>query len=443
MDFNKLKDAALNKGITDIEIYQVKVDGSAVSTFNGEVDDNNCYSKNELYVRGVYNNHITSMYVEHDSDGEIDFIVDSLISNAGVTESDNPYFIYEGDKEYPTLPKSDNDYSEYSQADMIKICQNIEDFLKSKSDLITNTEASIEVESKTVSIINTSGLNVTRTSEDLVLYTSCVVSKEDDVKNGYYFDHLNSLKNIDYNKIYEDALKRPLDSLGAKSIKSANYPVVFENKAFASLISCFLSMFSGDAVVKKLSLLEGKVGQKVFGDNIVIEDLPLCPDSFNKYTFDDEGVCAKDTVVVENGVLKTFLNNLSTAKMLNTNSTGNGFKSPNGNISVAPTNLCIKSNDVSFDEMIKDIKEGVLITNMMGQHAGVNTVSGAFNLQSSGFMIENGKISKPVTLIIVSGNIVDVLNNVKCISSDFKLSGRIGTGSAYISSLAVSGKEKE
>ena len=89
--------------------------------------------------------------------------------------------------------------------------------------------------------------------------------------------------------------------------------------------------------------------------------------------------------------------------------------------------------------MIKDIKEGVFITSMMGQHAGVNPVSGAFNLQSSGFMIEDGKITKPVTLIIVSGNIVDVLNNVNCISYDFKNFGRIGTGSAFINSLAISG----
>ncbi len=441
MDFNKLKEEAKAFGITELEVYQVTGDGSVVSTFNTEVDDNSCYYNDELYIRGVYNGHITSLYVEHDDDSEIEFIIKSLKNNASVTESNDPYFIYEGDKEYPVLPEKENDIDEFSQADRIKICQDIEAFLKSKSEYVTNTEATIETGSQLTTIKNTSGLDVKCKKTSLFLYVSVVVSKDGDVKNGNYYDHLNSLNDIDYDKIYEKALKRTLDSIGAKSITSSHYPVVFENGAFASLFSCFWSMFSGENVVKKLSLLEGKLGQKLFGDNIVIEDLPLCEKSFNQYAFDDEGVSAKNTTVVLNGVLKSYLHNLSTAKMLNTKSTGNGFKTGSGSVSVGPTNLCLKSSDTSFDDMVKDIKEGVFITNLMGQHAGVNTVSGAFNLQSSGFMIENGKITKPVTLIIVSGNIVDVLNNVKCISSDFKVFGHIGTGSAYISSLAVSGNE--
>jgi len=78
---------------------------------------------------------------------------------------------------------------------------------------------------------------------------------------------------------------------------------------------------------------------------------------------------------------------------------------------------------------------------MMGQHAGVNAVSGAFNLQASGYRIENGKIAAPVTLIVVSGNILDVMNNVTEIASDFEVSGPIACGSVRIASLSVSGKE--
>lgn len=441
MDFNKLKEEAKAAGIKEIEVYQVKGEGSDISTFNQEVDDNICFSTNELYIRGVYNNHISSLYVEHDDDSEIEFIVNTLKNNASVTESNNPYFIYAGDEKYPTIMDEKNDFNEYSQADKIKLCKDIEAFLKSKSEFVTNTSASISISENVTSIKNTSGLDVSRKSEDLSVYISAVISKDGDVKNGGYYEHLKSLKDLDYNEIYNRAVKRPLDSIGAKSIKSGQYPVVFENHAFAILLSCFWSMFSGDDVVKKLSLLEGKLGQKVFGDNIVIEDLPLCDKSFNKFTFDDEGVSAKDTVLVENGVLKNYLNNLSTAKLLNSTSTGNGFKDGSGNVSVGPTNLCLKSSDVSFDDMINDIKEGVFITDMMGQHAGVNPVSGAFNLQASGFMIENGKIARPVTLIIVSGNIVDVLNNVNCIASDFKVFGQIGSGSTYINKLAISGNE--
>lgn len=438
MDFTTLKNEALKKGITEIEVYKVISSGQSLSLFNGSVDDNVSFEKKEVYIRGVYNNHISSLYVENDDETQIPYIIDTIKNNASITQSSDPYFIYEGDKEYPLYNEEKDLYM--SLANMESISKKIEEFLKEKSSLVTNVSVFLDYEKEEVSIENSNSLSVKRQKEVLALYVSCVVSDGNDTKNGSYFTFLDSKERVDFNKIYEFALKRPLDSLGAKTIESKKYPVVFENKMFSSLMSCFMSMFSGEAVIKKMSLLEGMLEKNVFGCNITIKDLPLCEKSYNKYTFDDEGVSAKDTLVVENGCLKTYLHNLTTAKMLDAKSTGNGFKNASGNVSVMPTNLCFNYDDISFNDMIKDIKEGVFITSMMGQHAGVNQVTGSFNLQSSGFMIENGKITYPVTLIIVSGNIKEVLNNVVCMSNDFEVKGKIGCGSVYIKSLQVSGK---
>ncbi len=438
MDFITLKNEAFKNGITEIEVYKIKSFGQSLSLFDGHLDDNISFEKKEVYIRGVYNNYISSLYVENDDEEQISYIIDTIKNNASITESNDPYFIYKGDNDYP-ICKEDKDLY-ISLADMESTAKKIEKFLKEKSSLVTNVTISLDYEKEEVSIENSNSLNVKREKEVLALYVSCVVSNGNDTKNGSYFTFLDSKDYIDYAKIYEFALKRTLDSLGAESIESKKYPVVFENKMFSSLMTCFLPMFCGDAVIKKMSLLEGKVGCDVFGSNITINDLPLCNKSYNKYTFDDEGVSAKDTLVVENGILKTYLHNLTTAKMLNSKSTGNGFKNSSGNISVMPTNLCFNYDNISFNDMIKDIKEGVFITSMMGQHAGVNSVTGSFNLQSSGFMIENGKITRPVTLIIVSGNIKEVLNDVVCMSNDFEVKGKIGCGSVYIKSLQVSGK---
>lgn len=440
MDFKKFESICLAKGITEAEIYHIVCEGSEVSTFNGNADQNTVYYKDEMFVRGVYNNHIVSLYVEKDTDDEIEKIVDRIIANAGAIESTDPYIIYGGSKSYPELPVETHDYANYSQGDKLALCRKMEEFVKSKSEFVTDTEAGITVENETVTIENSKGLSVSRKDIGAVVYCEGVTKKDGDVKQGYYMDYVNNFTDINYDKLYEFAVRRPLASIGAGSMPSGNYPVVFENKMFASLLSCFLSMFSGDAVTKKLSLLGDKLGQKVFGDNITLTDEPLRAESHNKVSFDDEGVAASDTVVVENGVLKTFLHNLKTAKMLNAESTGNGFKEGAGDIGVRPTNLCLTGGDKSFDELIAPIEDGVLITSMMGQHAGVNAVSGAFNLQSSGFRIKNGKVAEPVTLIVVSGNIVDLLKEVEGVASDFEVNRHIGCGSVLVKGLNISGK---
>ncbi len=440
MNFQKLKALCDKKGITEIEVYNVRSVGASIRTFNLTIDQNIITSSNKILVRGVYNNHIASLNVEKDTEDELEFIVDKLIQNASVIESEDPYFIYGGSDFYETIDEVDVDFDSYTQADKIELCKKMETYLKENCEFVTTTQAFIASEEEIVTIENSKGLSVRRESKDAVIGCVAVIKKDNDVKQGYFMDHVTKLSEIDYDKLYAKAIKRPLDSIGAKSIPSGSYPVVFENTTACSLLSCFTSMFCGDVVVKKLSLLEGKINQKVFGDNITIIDNPLHKDSHARYTFDDEGVATKEKVLVDGGVLKSYLTDLKAAKMLDVNPTGNGFKDSNGGITVSPCNMYLKNDDVTFDDMIKDIENGLLITGLMGQHAGVNSVSGAFNLQASGFKIENGKVSSPVTLIIVSGNILDLLNNVKCISNDFEFAGKVGTGSIFVSNLSVSGK---
>lgn len=440
MDFKKLEQACRREGITEVELYRVVSEDASVSTFNGEVDQNLIYESNELYVRGVYGGHIASLYVERDEDDEVEEIVRRLKENAGIIESDDPYFIYGGSDSYPTLPEESHDFENYTQGDRLALSRKMEAYVREKCEFITMTSAGVEVETSTVSIENSNGLSVSRTETAAVVYCQGVIVKDGDTRTGYYFDYVKNLADIDYEELHEYVVARPLSAIGAKSVPSAAYPVVFENRQFASLLSCFLSLFSGESAVKKLCLLGDKLGEKVFGDNITLVDDPLLAESFHKTTFDDEGVAAFKKTVVEKGVLKTFLHSLKTAKMLGAEPTGNGFKGGSGGIGVRPTNLCLAGGDRSLDEMIAGIENGILITGMMGQHAGVNAVSGAFNLQASGYRIVDGKVADPVTLIVVSGNILDLLNNVVEIASDFDSFGSVACGSVYVRSLSVSGQ---
>ena len=316
MDFKKFESVCKKHGITECDVYTVETTGSSVSTFCGQTDKNVTFSTHETYVRGVKDGQIASIYVEKDDESEYENIAARLAKMASCLESEEPYFFFEGSKKYPEIKKASHDYAEFSQGDKLDLCRKMENYVKEKCPYVIMTEGEIDVETRKVTIENTSGLHVVKEGNEAVVVCVAVLSKDGDTRQGFYFDFVDNFADVDYDKLYREAVERPLSMIGAKSCESKGYPVVFENKAFASLLGCFLSMFSGEMVVKKLCLLGGKLGSKVFGDNITLTDNPLLEKSPYSTPFDDEGVATSEKNVVENGVLKTYLHSLKTFYIL-------------------------------------------------------------------------------------------------------------------------------
>ena len=132
-----------------------------------------------------------------------------------------------------------------------------------------------------------------------------------------------------------------------------------------------------------------------------------------------------------------FLHNLKTAQAFNIQPTGNGTLGGN----IGPNNFHIANGDTSPSEAIKGIKEGLLIKDLQGLHAGLNPISGDFSAQSSGFLIKDGKIDRPVTLIVVSGNFLKMLNEVGCVCNDLEFGyDGFGSPSVLFNGLPISGK---
>ena len=164
--------------------------------------------------------------------------------------------------------------------------------------------------------------------------------------------------------------------------------------------------------------------------------------AMDKLFFDDEGVPCKTKLVVENGVFNGFLHNLKTANFFKTEPTGNGFKlGVAGAVSTRPTNLFIKEGNKTKDEIIATVEDGLYITDVQGLHAGLNPVSGDFSAQASGFRIEQGKITYPVSLIVVSGNFLKLLQDVVIVGNDEFISyNGVSAPSIKVRELSISGK---
>jgi PmbA protein len=239
-----------------------------------------------------------------------------------------------------------------------------------------------------------------------------------------------------------EAAKASVSALGAGPCTSGTYPVVLRNSAVTSILGVLTGAFYAENVQKGLSPLKEKLNTTIFGENITLIDDPFLKEGLSQSTFDDEGVATEVTTLVQNGELVSYLYNLKSAKKDNVESTGNGFKAGiSAKVGTASTNMYIKPEENDFESLLEGIESGVYITEVSGTHAGINGINGDFSLQSQGFLIEDGKLTDPVRLITIGGNLFDMLSKVEKIGNDLKFD-YTGTGapSIKIKELAVSGK---
>lgn len=426
----------LSKGITDLEIFAVQSQSLKLSVYQGKLDQHVQSNVESVTIRGIYDNKLSTVRFENLSDQNADIMLNQLIENAKALTVTEPAIIYEGSKEYPVVKYELFDFSAIDVTKKIQLLLDLEKkILENKQTSQVQTSLYQEVDTKTT-LVNSKGLNLTRRNRFAYAYAIAIFGKDDDIVTSYDVKLAKSFDEFDANEMAETTVQKGIQKLGGKSIPSGEYPVVFSNEMFSDMIEVFSSIFSGEAAYRKLTQLKDKVNQQIAGKDINIIDDPLSDLAYFKNPFDDEGVACKKRYVVENGVFKGFNHNLKTAKIFNEEPTGNGF---GGGIS--STNLYLEPTKISFDQMIEPIKNGVYITSLIGLHAGVKTVSGAFNLQASGMMIENGKLTKAVKMIVVSGNFFEMLNKVSGIASDLKFNtSGTGSPSVFIESLVIGGE---
>lgn len=442
MDFLTLQKKASLLGIEEIEMYSQKRTGLDLDFFDGEMDSNTTKMIDVVCVRGVYNHHIATVYTEKNTDAAIDLVLNSIIKNATLISKDEPYFIYEGDEKYPVVEEPEMDFDKGSTSIKIQLCQKLDAMIKEKCPYVYKTECSFSEDSYENTLQNSKGLNLTKTGKKAFLVCQLVAKKGDDVKTNYDYLQIKNMKDIDLEKFADKLIADTIDQFGAEPVSSKEYDVVLDKSAVRSLLQVYSSVFCADNVLKKVSFLEGKIGEKIFGDNVTIYDDPLNELALNRDTFDDEGVATKTKVVVENGVLKAYLNNLSTAKMMNQEPTGNGYKaSISSPVGVSISNFYLRPGKATLTEMFEYVKNGLYITSLSGLHAGVNQISGNYSLQASGFQIIDGKKADPVTLIILSSSFQDTMNKIAMIGNDFEFRGSVGASSIVVKNLSVSGKE--
>ncbi|HYP14609.1 MAG TPA: metallopeptidase TldD-related protein, partial [Bryobacteraceae bacterium] len=234
------------------------------------------------------------------------------------------------------------------------------------------------------------------------------------------------------------AAQRALRRLGARKVPTQKVPVIFDQRTARSLVDNIFDAVSGDSVYRGESFLAGKLGEQIGAPNLRIIDDGTLPGLFGTSPFDDEGVPSRRTVVIEGGVLQSYLLNSYTARKLGMKTTGNASRGLTGNASVGHGNLYLDVGSTAPEDMIKSVKNGLYVTELIG--FGVNIVTGDYSRGAAGLWIENGELTYPVSEITIAGTLQEMLTGIETIGSDLEFRGSIASPTLLIKEMTVSGQ---
>ena len=211
-------------------------------------------------------------------------------------------------------------------------------------------------------------------------------------------------------EIGRNAGERAVARLNPRKVSTQKVPIVFDRRIAGSIVSHLASAANGASVARKTSFLRDKMGQKLFADGISIIDDPLRKRGLRSHPFDGEGVAGKRLALVEDGTLRSWILDCATARELGLTTTGHAQRGVSSVPSPGPSNLYLEPGRLSPDEMIADIKSGFYVTDLIGM--GANMVTGDYSRGASGFWIENGKRTYPVSEVTIAGHLLDIFRNM-------------------------------
>ena len=443
MNINKLMEKAKALQIDPIEVYIQKSEKQSIEVFAQKVDALTIAQSGGMAIRGIYNGKMGYCFVEEDSDDNIDTCLQMLMENAKSLELDEPSFIYAGDTAYPSVEVTENQLVNVDASEKIAYLKEVENKLAQSDPRIVQVMGSLmETQQVQTQIYNSLGMDLHKHESYTVFYSSVLAQENNDNKSAYEIKVMHSFDECPIDEYVSKLKDKVCSKLNATQVKTGKYKVILKNNAMSSLLGAFTGLFDGEQVYKGISKLKDKMNEMIFDEKITILDDPLKKDGINSTPFDDEGVASYTKTVVENGVLKLFLHNQKSAAQMNTTSTGNGFKSGYASsVGIHPTNFYIQPSDVSFEALVEQMDCGLIIDEINGLHAGLNPITTDFSLQAAGYYVENGKIVKPVNLITVAGNFLEMMKEVEAVGSD--LEDALSSASApsiLFNSLSISGE---
>lgn len=305
---------------------------------------------------------------------------------------------------------------------------------------ITNSEgAAFSASSSERVFANSRGFLASYRTSSCSLRATPVARQGDTMERDFWFSSARTPARLDSPAaVGRRAAERTVRRLGGRKVPTQKAPVIFDPLTARSLAGSICDAVDGDAIYRKSSFLAGKLGERVASENVTVIDDGTLPGLFGTSPFDDEGVPSRRTVVIDRGVLRSYLLNTYTARRLGMRTTASASRGITGNPGVGHGNFYLEKGERAPEEIVSGIRRGLYVTELIGR--GVNIVTGDYSRGAAGLWIENGEFAYPVSEVTIAANLRDMLMDVEAAGSDLEFRSSVASPTMLIREMTISGQ---
>jgi PmbA protein len=435
---------ALRGGAAEAEAFFVHGTELTVKAYDAEVESLTSAEAQGVGVRVFTDSRMGFAYTSDLTDAGVRRVVNQALEACRYNGADE----YNGLPELTTLGQMPelvaDDFDARSVEDRVAMALELDRLTAERHPEVKRTAGSVYSDERgRVELYNSRGLRAAFDATIAVAYVESIAERGEEMQSGFSFTYGRSAGALDLDACATEAADRAARLLGASQVSSRTTPVLFEPWAAAELIGTLASSISAEAVQKGRSLLAGKLGETIASSCVTVVDDGRYRDGLASRPWDAEGVPTQRTVIIDNGVLRSYLHNTYTARRDGSaRSTGNASRgSYRATPELAPSNLVLVPGEASAADLMQRMGNGILVSDMQGLHT-VNPVTGEFSLGINGFLVENGMRGAPVREMTVAGTLLGLLDAVEAVGSDlrFMVGGAfVGAPSLLVGELPLSG----
>ncbi|MFH1592137.1 MAG: TldD/PmbA family protein [Candidatus Woesearchaeota archaeon] len=404
----KIKRDLMKKGATHVVIGTSKSNSDQIKFSNNKISTTKSWSSIDLSIFIAIKNKLATTSLKEFDKKTINSTITNLIKVAKLSQPNKDFLdIAKGPFKYKNIP--DTYDKKIQKINKVKIVE--DSITKALSEGAKRTSGILET-SESSTYLTTSS-NVETEGKGTFIHLSLRALSEKDA-SGHLTCSSRTLSKFNYLKAAQEAGSIASESKNPKPGSPGKYNILFKPLAFANLLSLVGEASSVFSVESGLSFLKNKINKKIASNKVTFLDNPTVPNGIGSTRFDAEGHPTQKTELIKNGIFKTYLHNTSSSKRYKTKNTANA-----GIISPEASNLILKKSDWNTQEMIKQTKKGLIITNLWYTRFK-NYATGEFSTipRDGIFLIENGKIKHPIKGIRISESLPNILKNVHAIGNN-------------------------
>jgi len=440
---------AIGRRVTEMAI---KLGGSAAEAFisrsrelsievrEQHVETMKLAEEQGLGVRVIKDSQLGFAFTTDLSEAALDQVVRQAVANSASTAEDPYNKLPAPPAGFAPAAASDPEIEAVPVEDKIRLCKEIERQARAFDPRVTITERCAYTDSSyTICIVNSLGLEAEYHGAYCGAYAMLVAEENGEAETGFGFRYSLRYRDLEPAAIAREAAQKAVNMLGATTIPSGEMAAVFDPYVATNFLGLLSTSLSADAVQKGKSRLAGKIGQEVASPLITLVDDGAKEGGIISAPFDGEGVPTRRNVLIDRGNLQGFLYNTYAAGKEGRQSNGAASRgSFKATPEVGTSNYYIENGTIDRDELIRQTGSGIYITHVMGMHTA-NSISGDFSLGASGFLIEDGRLSRPVRGVAIAGNIFEFIKGIDGLANDLTFFIGQGSPTLRVSKMAVSG----